>query len=275
MLCTHHLNETRWDESLDVCGEQIPYVVTADAGAQFWQLYNEARDIYTACDEMAWRASGSFPFATTARRHGRNARRSTRREASARGRHIVGGICSTVGHSGFAQGGGYGFYTRWVGSAAGNVVQAEVRRALAASRRNDGARRGRSRWRRNDSKRIARRSRAIRSSRWRHNDSKKDRATLSRGAPRSCSPTARVCSRRRATSTRTCCARSAAAAAARSASRPRSATARSRSQTTTARSRSRPTRRRRRSPTARPCGHPVGAFGSYSSLLRGDILISR
>lgn len=87
LIYTHNLKSTRWHKYLSTCGVVEEEVVEAAAGVQYFQLYNEAQ---------------------------------------IRGRFIVGGACSTVGHAGFAMGGGYGLYTRLAGSGAQNIVRATV-----------------------------------------------------------------------------------------------------------------------------------------------------
>merc|ERR1719401_2164954 len=83
------MTQTSWHDDFTPagCGQGVGPAVTLGAGVQFWQLYNEAQ---------------------------------------ARGRLVVGGTCSTVGHAGFTLGGGYGDYSRMYGSGATNLVEAEV-----------------------------------------------------------------------------------------------------------------------------------------------------
>eukprot|EP00928_Gymnodinium_smaydae_P088919 TRINITY_DN72954_c0_g1_i1.p1 TRINITY_DN72954_c0_g1~~TRINITY_DN72954_c0_g1_i1.p1 ORF type:complete len:606 (-),score=36.41 TRINITY_DN72954_c0_g1_i1:191-1750(-) len=90
LLWTHLMKEIRWEGDDFVprgCTEPVVGAVTLGAGVQFWEVYLEAQE---------------------------------------RRRIFTGGTCGTVGHVGFTLGGGYGDYSRMYGSAATNLVEAEV-----------------------------------------------------------------------------------------------------------------------------------------------------
>ena len=71
------------------------------------------------------------PPGRPASRPSRSGRRTRWLEAyqalAARGRYVQGGGCTSVGAAGgFTQGGGFGSFSRRYGTAAGNVLEAEV-----------------------------------------------------------------------------------------------------------------------------------------------------
>lgn len=87
MLNTHKLRSAEWHDKLGICGETVEQAVSLGAGAQLYDIYLDAQS---------------------------------------RGRFFLGGKCATVGHAGFALGGGYGFLSNYYGTGATNILQARV-----------------------------------------------------------------------------------------------------------------------------------------------------
>jgi len=86
LLWTHKLDKISWRND-SFCGVDRKHVMVVGAGVEMWQLYTEA---------------------------------------AAKKRMTAGGTCSTVGHTGFTMGGGYGRHANYIGSGAGNVLEAEI-----------------------------------------------------------------------------------------------------------------------------------------------------